>query len=100
MVLIGIGTMPALMAPRNITGKSTRVEQAQHDALFRLEAEPAQRVAGAIDPLRQFAIGEGAAIVAEGDFAGAAGREIALDQIGGGIIAPGQRDGGRRFGGH
>ena len=72
MVLIGIGTMPALIAPRNIAGQIVAVEHAQHDALFRLDAEAAQRVGGAVGALGQFAIGHGAVIVAERDLAGAA----------------------------
>ena len=85
-MLTGTGTIPALIAPKNTAGKIDRVEHAQHDALLRLDAERAQRVGGAVDQRCEPAIGDGAAIVDEGGLVPAPGREIAPDQIGGGVV--------------
>ena len=72
------------------------VEQADEDALLAADAERAQHVAEALDALGKLAIGPAAARIDKGEFAGAAGIEIALENIGGEIVVARDRVGGAR----
>jgi len=76
-----MGTMPALIAPRNTLGKSIVSRMRQHDAVFLREAEARQCIRGAIHALGQLAVGDAAGIVDERGLAGAPGAKIALDQV-------------------
>ena len=63
-----------------------RVEHRDGDALLALDAEPAQRVGGAVDALGELRVGAAARVVDVGDLVAAAGGEVALDQVDGGVV--------------
>ena len=82
-MLVGIGTAPILIAPKNADREGGRVEEQQHDPLFGPDVElVAQRAAESIDPLGQLGVGD--ALVA------------ALNRDGG--APPSGEDGNRRSG--
>ena len=70
------------------------VEEADQNALLAADAERAQHMAEALDPLGKLGIGVLAAVIDIGEFVAAAGVEIALEDIGGEIVVA--RDGGFR----
>src|SRR5579872_6524891 len=66
--------------------------EAQQHALLACKAERDKRVRTAIGALRQLTVGIASPVVDEGDFAGAPGRKIALDEIVRGVVVAGNRD--------
>ena len=50
------------------------------------EAEPGERIGGAVHPLGELAEGVAAGVVDVGGLAGAAGRQVALDQVVGRVV--------------
>src|SRR6185437_112675 len=69
--------------------------------LLGLQAEPAQRIGGAVDALGELGISIGAAVVAERHLACAPGLQVALDEVDGSVVVARNRDLRRRaIGGH
>ena len=68
------------------------IEQDEEHALLGLEAELAQRIGAAIDPLGERTISEARLAVAEGDFVRPARLQVPLDQIDRGVVLPRNRD--------
>ena len=66
--------------------KVDRVEVAEQHALLGREAERRERVRAAVDALAELAVGVRAGVVDVRDLAGAAGNQIALDQVVRGIV--------------
>jgi hypothetical protein len=62
------------------------VEQANQDAFFAAQAETAQHMAEPLDAVGEIGIAVFAAMIDEGDLVGAAGVEIALQDVGGEIV--------------
>ena len=71
------------------------VEQRQQDALLAPDPERAQRIAEAIDPVGELTVGPASARIDIGRLAGAAGVEIALQYVGGEVVAARNRSDGR-----
>ncbi len=72
------------------------VEQTHQHALLAADAQRAQHVAEALGALGEIGIAVFAAMIDEGDLAGAAGIEIALENVGGEIVVARDRGHGRR----
>jgi hypothetical protein len=53
----------------------------EHDPALHLEANAGQYIGGAVDTPRQFTVRVAGGVVDEGGLAGAAGSEVALDQV-------------------
>ncbi len=86
-VLTATGTAPALIAPRKAVGKSIVVVQAKKDALLRMNAEPAHEIGKPAHSFSELGIAVMAAIVDKSRLCAAPGAEVALDQVGRGIVS-------------
>ena len=66
--------------------KIDSIMQAEEDALFAAEAEAAQDIGKPGDPFGKLCVAVLAAIVDDRDLRPAPGSEVALDQVGGGVV--------------
>ncbi len=74
------------MAPRNAVGQSMVSSEREQDALLAPDPERAQRMAEALHPVGELAVGPASARIDIGGLVGAAGGEIALQHVGGKIV--------------
>ena len=84
-VLTAIGTMPALIAPRNTAGKSMVSSKHSSTRASILSPRSAQRVGAPIRALSEIGEGVTAALVDVGDLVRTRG-EVALEQIFGSVV--------------
>ena len=74
------------------------VEDAHQHSGLELRAQGTQRVACAVHPLGQLAVGVAARVVDEGGLSGPSSREVGVDEFDRGVVVPRQLDRRRRIG--
>ena len=94
----GDGHHAGLDGPEEGGGPVDRVEKCEQDALFAPDPERTQHVAEAVHALGELAVGPTSARIDIDRFVRAPGLEVALDDVGGEIVAARDRvDGGARI---